>query len=124
VKRYIPDKAKEAFFGDSNNNGGGAAAATACSASAALRHRAVERFPIVKVFVVTTNPDQERGIGLILKHLPVRIYRLSASDFFGPDRGAYDGMGVDRLAAAYVFHCFLLLLLSVLISSRSTYICT
>ena len=70
--------------------------------------------PLLSVYVVSTNLDNEAGVEFLFRDIPCRMYRLKASDFFSDEQGAYEGMGVDRLAnmkAASKFYEFPLMVI-------------
>ena len=64
----------------------------------AAKAAADRRVPILSVYVVSTNQDNENGVEAMFKDIPCRMYRLKGSDFFSVEDGAYKGMGIDRLS--------------------------
>jgi pantothenate kinase type III len=62
---------------------------------------AKRKHPILSVYVVSSNPDAERKLIFMFRHVPVRMYKLQNSDFFTPAQGLYPTMGVDRVAVLY-----------------------
>lgn len=89
LERYLPNGGHELIFGSQS------AAANKAQAAKTASER---RIPTLSVYVVSTNPDNEAGVEFLFRDVPCRLYRLKASDFFTVDQGAYDGMGIDRLA--------------------------
>lgn len=59
------------------------------------------KHPVLSIYVVSSNPDAERKLIFMFRHVPVRMYKLQNSDFFAPSQGLYPTMGVDRCAVLY-----------------------
>ncbi|CAB9525163.1 Type III pantothenate kinase [Seminavis robusta] len=89
LERYLPGGGHELVFGSQTAASDKAQAAKASSA---------RRVPLLSVYVVSTNPDNEAGCEFLFRDIPCRMYRLQSSDFFSKEQGAYEGMGIDRLA--------------------------
>jgi pantothenate kinase type III len=128
LANFTPQPAQDIFFGEHNGdvkktnvtNGNGASPskqepATPASTSpkkdapatpafnwtASNAAKAAAARPTTKltVYVVSSNPDHEKGIEFIFSEIPVRLIRLQATDFYTLEQGLYPGMGVDRVAS-------------------------
>jgi len=91
LKRYLPSSAQETLFGGTTGPMNG---------SAAVKVAATKRIPVIPLYLISTNPDNETGVRFLFKDMPVVIYRLKGDHFFAAEQGAYKGMGIDRLSAA------------------------
>jgi pantothenate kinase type III len=89
LERYLPNGGHELIFGSQSAPADKAQAAKTAS---------TRRIPLVSVYIVSTNPDNEAGVEFLFRDIPCRMFRLKASDFFSEEQGAYEGMGIDRLA--------------------------
>jgi pantothenate kinase type III len=63
-----------------------------------IRHRQLERIPVITMYVISTKPQVEEGLVALFRGLPVQMYKLHATDFYSGQVGLYPGMGVDRVA--------------------------
>jgi pantothenate kinase type III len=52
------------------------------------------------VYLISTNPANERLVAFLLQDAPAVLWRLRSSDFFSAERGGYPTLGADRAAAA------------------------
>ena len=105
LERYLPNGGHELIFGSQTAPADKAQAAKTAS---------TRRIPLVSVYVVSTNPDNEAGVEFLFRDVPCRIFRLRASDFYTAEQGAYDTMGIDRLAnlkAASKFYSYPLMVI-------------
>lgn len=92
LRRYLPDAAKETLFGNQKGD---------IETQDAVKIAAIRRCPIIPVYLVTTNTENEAGVRFLLHAIPnIIIYRISSAHFYTPEQGAYPGIGVDRLSAA------------------------
>jgi pantothenate kinase type III len=66
------------------------------SATAAKR-----KAPVISVYLISSNPEQEDKLLRMFKHVPSRIFKLKNTDFFSAEEGLYPTMGVDRCAVLF-----------------------
>lgn len=55
------------------------------------------RIPTLYIYLVSTNPAFEKGLGFLFRDIPCRIVKLQAKDFI--HEVPYDSLGVDRAAS-------------------------
>lgn len=67
----------------------------------AARVAAQRKAPALAVYVCSTNHEHENGIDFLFKDVPSRVRRLQNFHFFSPEDGAYETIGVDRVATLY-----------------------
>jgi len=63
--------------------------------------RPEEKSPALSVYIASTNHEHENGIHFLFKDVPSRVVRLQNFHFFKPDDGAYETIGVDRVATLF-----------------------
>lgn len=88
LSKNLPDEPHDHVFGKS-------AEATTNNAASQSKLRTV---PLISVYVVSTNQEQEALLAKIWKTVPSRFFVMKGDDFFNKDEGRYDTMGTDRLA--------------------------
>ena len=88
MERYLPRQAHTIIFGSEDSPADKAQAAS----TAAKR-----RIPALGVYVVSTNKVNEAGIEYLFRDIPCRLFKLTLNDFFPPEMGVYETMGVDRV---------------------------
>ncbi|KAL3934864.1 MAG: hypothetical protein SGARI_003205, partial [Bacillariaceae sp.] len=89
---HIAMQAQTLIFGGNDNFG---------CISEASEAAAKRKCPIISVYVVSSNPEAERKLIYMFRHIPVRMFKLQNTDFFSPDQGLYPTMGVDRVCVLY-----------------------
>jgi pantothenate kinase type III len=89
---HIAPQAHTLIFGHHDNMG---CIQQASEAAAKRRH------PILSIYIVSSNPNAERKLIFMFRHVPVRMYKLQNYDFFTPTQGLYPTMGVDRVAVLF-----------------------
>ncbi|KAG7374592.1 Baf family transcriptional acitvator [Nitzschia inconspicua] len=95
---HIPPQAHTLILGNKVNLG--------CSVSQQVNNVAASaaakrKHSVLSIYVVSSNPDAERKLLFMFRHVPVRIHKLRNTDFFSFDQGLYETMGVDRTAVLY-----------------------
>lgn len=90
LARHLPKQAHAIVFGDE---------AIQPSKKSATAAAAMRRIPAISIYIVSTNKEHESAIKFLFQDVTSRIFRLQATDFFSKEQGAYEGMGVDRVAA-------------------------
>ena len=88
LSKNLPDEPHDYVFGKS-------AEATTINAESQSKLRTV---PLISVYVVSTNHEQEALLAKIWETVPSRFFVMKGDDFFNKDEGRYDTMGTDRLA--------------------------
>lgn len=89
LERHLPPGGHELIFGTRG------APADKKNANKAAAER---RVPTLTVYVVSSNRSNEAGVEAMFKDIPCRIYRMTQTDFYSPEGGTYEGMGIDRLS--------------------------
>ncbi len=92
LEAHIAGQAHSLIFGESDKK----ASKNSISQAAARRDA-----PGISVFVVSSNPRQEKKICHMFRDVPAKIFKLRNTDFFTAEQGVYPTMGVDRCAALY-----------------------
>ena len=88
LSKNLPDEPHDYVFGKS-------AEATTNNAASQSKLRTV---PLLSVYVVSTNQEQEALLAKMWETVPSRFFVMKGDDFFNKDEGRYDTMGTDRLA--------------------------
>ncbi|KAL3917654.1 MAG: hypothetical protein SGILL_004610, partial [Bacillariaceae sp.] len=89
---HIAFQAHTLIFGESDNLG----CIQQASEAAAKR-----KSPILSIYIVSSNPEAERKLIYMFRHIPVRMLKLQNTDFFTAEQGLYPTMGVDRVAVLH-----------------------
>jgi pantothenate kinase type III len=90
LARHLPKQAHAMIFG------GESATPSKKNASDVSSKR---RIAAMSVYIVSTNKEHESGLSFLFQDIKLRIFKLQATDFFSKEDGAYEGIGVDRVAA-------------------------
>jgi pantothenate kinase type III len=89
LERYLPSGGHDLVFGSQT---------AAADKAQAAKASAARRIPLLSVYLVSTNADNEAGVEFLFRDIPCRMHRLQATDFYALEDGVYPGMGIDRLA--------------------------
>lgn len=92
LARHLPAQAHTIIFGQPS--------AEATKTNAALT-AAQRKVPPLSVYIVSTNLEHESAVCFLFQEIPSNIYKFEAQQFFTKEEGAYEGIGVDRVAALY-----------------------
>jgi pantothenate kinase type III len=105
LERYLPGGGHDLVFGSQN---------APADKTQAAKASAARRIPLLSVYLVSTNAENEAGVEFLFRDIPCRMHRLQATDFYALEDGVYPGMGIDRLAnlkAASKFYSYPLMVI-------------
>jgi pantothenate kinase type III len=92
LARHLPNQAHELIFGGQD---------TSPTKRAAASVAAVRRIPALSIYVISTNSEHDSALEFLFQDVPHRMFQLQNTDFFTKEQGAYETLGVDRVAALF-----------------------
>src|SRR6056300_918547 len=92
LARHLPKQVHSIIYGTEEANH-----TKEIAAKVAARRKA----PPLSVFICSTNHEHENGIAFLFKDVPSKVVRLQNFHFFTSEDGAYETIGVDRVATLF-----------------------